>query len=118
MTYALNLLPLCGSPTEHLTSKAFRRERSPHYRAASLGAEPPCTVVALDCSTSMSQTYSTTVSDAERGATLGATLLRVAWFAIILGLVIEAVLLVLVAGFGDIPGIKEIAVDLVQKISW
>jgi hypothetical protein len=61
---------------------------------------------------------STTVSDAERGTTLGATLLRVAWFAIILGLVIETVLLVLAAGFGDIPGIKEIAVDLVQKISW
>ena len=58
---------------------------------------------------------STTVSDAEKGTTLGATLLRVAWFAIILGLVIEAVLLVLAAGFGDIPGIKEIAVDLVQK---
>jgi hypothetical protein len=61
---------------------------------------------------------STTVSDAERGTTLGATLLRVAWFAIILGLVIEAVLLVLAAGFGDIPGVIYLRQSRRLAVCW
>ena len=63
-------------------------------------------------------TTTLTASDTEGGATLGATLLRVAWLAIILGLVIEAILLLLAAGFGGIPGIKKIVADIVQKVSW
>src|SRR5215470_14614616 len=63
-------------------------------------------------------TTNLTAADTEGGATLGATLLRVAWLAILLGLVIEAILLLFAAGFGGIPGIRKIVADIVQKVSW
>ena len=49
---------------------------------------------------------------------LGATLLRVAWLAILLGLAMEGVLLVLAAGLTNIPEAKVVARDLVEKVSW
>ena len=52
------------------------------------------------------------------GPRLAETLLRIAWLAILLGLGIEAILLILAAGFGGIPGIQPIVADLVQKVSW
>lgn len=52
------------------------------------------------------------------GPSLGATLLRVAWLAILLGLAIEAIVLVAAIGVTGIPGIEHIAADLTQKISW
>jgi len=57
-------------------------------------------------------------TNTEGEAALGATLLRVAWLSILLGLAIEAMLLLLAAGFGGIPGISKIVAELVQKISW
>jgi hypothetical protein len=45
-------------------------------------------------------------------------LLRVAWFAVILGLLMEIVLVTLAAGFGTLRGTKPIVADLVQKVSW
>ncbi len=54
----------------------------------------------------------------EEVSNLGATLLQVAWLAILLGLLIEIVLVVLAAGFGNIPGVRPIVADLVQKVSW
>jgi hypothetical protein len=51
-------------------------------------------------------------------ANLGAKLLRVAWLAILLGFVMEALLLLFTAGFGIFPGLKPIAADLVRQISW
>jgi hypothetical protein len=49
---------------------------------------------------------------------LGATLLRVAWLAILLGFVMEALLLLFAAGFGIFPGLKPMAADLVRQVSW
>ncbi len=49
---------------------------------------------------------------------LGTSLLQVAWLAILLGLVIETILLLLTTVLGTIPGIKPVAADLVQKVSW
>ena len=46
------------------------------------------------------------------------TLLRVAWLSILLGIGMEALLLVLSVGFGNAPQLKPIVADLVQKISW
>jgi hypothetical protein len=51
-------------------------------------------------------------------ASLGATLLRTAWLAILLGFVMEALLLLFTAGFGIFPGLKPIAADLVRQVSW
>ena len=47
-----------------------------------------------------------------------ATLLRVAWLAILLGIVMEALLLLFAAGFGIFPGLETIAADLVRQLSW
>ena len=49
---------------------------------------------------------------------LGATLLRAAWLAILLGFIMEALLLMFAAGFGILPGFKPIAADLVRQVSW
>lgn len=49
---------------------------------------------------------------------LGATLLRVAWLAILLGLGMEAVLIVLGTGLGDALGLGKITADLVKNVSW
>lgn len=48
----------------------------------------------------------------------GATLLRVAWFAILLGLAMEVLLLVLAMGFGDVLGLRTLVADLVKSVSW
>jgi hypothetical protein len=51
-------------------------------------------------------------------AGIGATLLRVAWLAILLGVVMEGLLRLLAAGFGGLPGVEDIAPDLLAQISW
>ena len=65
------------------------------------------------------QTGNATATDSPEGApTLGGTLLRAAWLSILLGFVMEALLLLLVTGFGNVPKLKPILADLVQKVSW
>ena len=59
---------------------------------------------------------SSTTSDA--GGGFGSALFRVAWLAILLGFVTEALLLLFAAGFGNFPGLKPIAADLVRQVSW
>lgn len=54
----------------------------------------------------------------EPAANLGATLLRVAWLAIALGVAAEALLLLLGTGFGEAIGLKAAAADLVRNVSW
>ena len=49
---------------------------------------------------------------------LGVTLLRVAWLAIVLGLVMEGFLLLLGTGFGNLLGLGSIVADLVKNVSW
>ena len=49
---------------------------------------------------------------------LGATLLRVAWLAILLGLAMEGLLLLLGTSFGDLLGLKPIVAGLVKNVSW
>ena len=51
-------------------------------------------------------------------AGLRVTLLRVAWLAILLGFAMEAVLLLVTAGFGVFPGLKPVAAALVTQVSW
>jgi hypothetical protein len=67
----------------------------------------------------VNETQQTTAA-AERSpaAGLGATLLRAAWLAILLGFVMEALLLLFAAGFGNFPGLKPIAADLIRQVSW
>src|SRR5215207_10968930 len=67
----------------------------------------------------MQEPQQTTDVPAEPAAnTFMATLLRVAWLAILLGFVMEALLLLFTAGFGIFPGLKPIAADLVRQVSW
>ena len=54
----------------------------------------------------------------EGASSLGATLLRVAWLAILLGLIIEILLLVLGGALGDVLGVRPLVADLVRSISW
>lgn len=49
---------------------------------------------------------------------LATTVLRVAWYAILIGLALEIILLILAASFGNVQGIKKFVADLVQKVSW
>jgi hypothetical protein len=49
---------------------------------------------------------------------LGATLLRVAWLAVILGLAMEVLLLVLGGVVGDALGLKPFVADLVRNVTW
>ncbi len=49
---------------------------------------------------------------------VGATLLRVAWLAILLGLAMEGLLVLLGTGFGDLLGLKPIVAGLVKNVSW
>jgi hypothetical protein len=44
----------------------------------------------------------------------GTTLLRVAWLAVALGLAMEALLLLLASGFGEVLGLKSLVADLVR----
>src|SRR5919112_1115374 len=52
------------------------------------------------------------------GGGLGSTLFRAAWLAILLGVAMEALLLLFTAGFGVFPGLKPVAADLVRQVSW
>ena len=54
----------------------------------------------------------------DAGGGLGSTLFRVAWLAILLGFVMEALLLLFTAGFGIFPGLRPVAADLVRQVSW
>ena len=56
-------------------------------------------------------------ASAAASSNLGATLLRVAWLAILLGMVMEGTLLLLSAGFGNFLGLKSIVADLVGNVS-
>ena len=49
---------------------------------------------------------------------LGATLLRAAWLAVVLGLVMEGILLLAGAGLGESLGAGKLAADLVRNVSW
>jgi hypothetical protein len=49
---------------------------------------------------------------------IGATLLRVAWLAILLGLMIEIVLLVFGGALGDVLGLGPLVADLVSNVTW
>jgi hypothetical protein len=44
--------------------------------------------------------------------------LRVAWFAILLGLTLEGLLLVLGASFGDLLGLRSMVARLIRNVSW
>jgi len=48
----------------------------------------------------------------------GGALLRAAWLAILLGFAMEVVLLSLLAGFGDLPGLRTAVADFARNISW
>ena len=64
------------------------------------------------------QTTHSTSSSPPATAGLRVTLLRVAWLAVLLGFAMEAVLLLVTAGFGIFPGLKPLAAALVQQVSW
>jgi hypothetical protein len=49
---------------------------------------------------------------------LQTTLLRTAWLAILLGLAMEALLLLLAAGFGLFSGLNPIVADVTKQLSW
>ena len=49
---------------------------------------------------------------------LGSTLLKVAWFSVLLGLGMELLFLLISIGFGKSLAAKTMVADLVQKISW
>src|SRR3712207_350431 len=49
---------------------------------------------------------------------LGATLLRVAWLAVLLGLGMEILLVLVAVGFGSLPGVGATVADLVRQVSW
>ena len=51
-------------------------------------------------------------------ADFGATLLRVAWLAILLGLVMEVLLLVLGGALGDVLGLRSMVADFIRNITW
>ena len=57
-------------------------------------------------------------ASAAASSNLGATLLRVAWLAILLGMAMEGALLLLSAGFGDLLGLRPIVADLARNVSW
>jgi len=48
----------------------------------------------------------------------GATLLRVAWLAILLGLAMEVLLLVLGGALGDVLGLRSMVADFIRNITW
>jgi len=49
---------------------------------------------------------------------LGATLLRVAWLSVVLGLAMEGLLLLIGSGFGEVLGLSSIAAELAKNVSW
>jgi hypothetical protein len=60
----------------------------------------------------------TPASTTEAAPRISTTVLHVAWLAILLGLGMEAVLLLLSAGFGVFPSLKSIVADFVRQGSW
>src|SRR5918999_3415830 len=66
----------------------------------------------------MSNDAPTQEASAAASSNLGATLLRVAWLAILLGMAMEGALLLLSAGFGDLLGLRPIVADLARNVSW
>ncbi len=52
------------------------------------------------------------------GPNLAATVVRVAWYAILIGFALEIILLIIAASFGNVQGVRKFVADLVQKISW
>ncbi len=54
----------------------------------------------------------------EPASNLGATLLRVAWLAIALGLLMEVILLVLGGALGEAFGLRPLVADLVRNVTW
>ena len=64
------------------------------------------------------QQRTTATAEKPPAAGLGTTLLRVAWLAILLGFIMEALLLLFAAGFGIFPGLKPVAADLLRQVSW
>jgi hypothetical protein len=54
----------------------------------------------------------------EASSSLGATLLRAAWLAILLGLLMEVLLLVLGGALGEELGLRPLVADLVRSVSW
>ena len=71
----------------------------------------------LNCKTTMA-TQHPDQTNAARAPHLGATLLRVAWLAVILGLGMEVLLLVLGGAVGDALGLKPFIADLVRNVTW
>jgi hypothetical protein len=63
-------------------------------------------------------TEATSTSSTAKGSSLVATLLRVAWLSVLLGLGMEALLLLVAAGSGLVPELRSIVADSVQKVSW
>jgi hypothetical protein len=57
-------------------------------------------------------------ASAAASSNLGATLLRVAWLAILLGMAMEGTLLLLGAGFGNFLGLRSIVAHLARNVSW
>lgn len=51
-------------------------------------------------------------------AQVSRTLLHVAWMSILLGLVIQALLMILAVGFTNASSVRPFIADLVQKVSW
>jgi hypothetical protein len=64
------------------------------------------------------QTTHATEASPPAAAGLRRTLLRAAWLAILLGFAMEALLLLVTAGFGIFPGLKPVAAALVTQVSW
>jgi hypothetical protein len=64
------------------------------------------------------QTTHATEASPPAAASLRRTLLRAAWLAILLGFAMEALLLLVTAGFGIFPGLKPVAAALVTQVSW
>lgn len=66
----------------------------------------------------MSQASTATTIAKHKQSDLAATILRVAWLAILLGVGMELLLLVVAAFRSQIPGIEPVITGLVQKVSW
>ncbi len=67
---------------------------------------------------SRQSTEATPTSSTAKGSSLGVALLRVAWLSVLLGLGVEALLLLLAAGSGLVPQLAAIVAASVQKVSW
>jgi hypothetical protein len=60
----------------------------------------------------------TQVPSGATSASLGVTLLHVAWLAVLLGFVMEGVLLLLGVGLGNLFGLGPLVAGLVKNVSW